>query len=291
MACVGALAVVTQLHVAHASALAEPAQRGSAVGTVTSGIISGILLARAVSGARGDALGWRAVYVAAALANLGVLVLLQLALPAQVRAPSRVGYARLVGSVFTLFRDERVLRVRAGLALLIFMAMTVLWTPMVLALRAPPHGLTHTEVGLFGFAGVLGALGASRAGRWADRGWAQRKTGAALALMLLAWLPAAALAHSLWALLIAVLAIDFALQAVHVSNQSLIYRVRPESQSRLTAGYMVCYSIGCGVGSIAATWVFDRTGWLGVCALGAAISAAALLWWALTLRAPAGIAR
>jgi predicted MFS family arabinose efflux permease len=188
--------------------------------------------------------------------------------------------------VLTLFAQERVLRVRAGLALLIFMAMTVLWTPMALALRAPPLALSHAEIGAFGFAGVLGALGAARAGRLADRGLAQRTTGFALALMLLAWLPAALLPHSLWGLIVGVVVIDFGLQSVHVSNQSLIYRVRPEAQSRLTAGYMVFYSIGCALGSIVSTLVYDRAGWLGVCALGASISAAALVFWAMTRSQP-----
>jgi predicted MFS family arabinose efflux permease len=284
MAAVGALAVVTQLHVAHASALADAAQRGRVVGTVTSGIITGILLARAVSGALSDVAGWRVVYAAAAAANLAVVWALYKALPPQRQRAPRMRYVALVRSLFTLWREERVLRERASLALLVFMAMTVLWTPMVLALRAPPHALTHAEVGLFGLAGVCGALGATRAGRWADHGWAQRTTAVALVLMLLAWAAAALLSQSLWGLIVAVLVLDFGLQAVHVSNQSLIYRVRPEAQSRQAAAYMVCYSIGCALGSIASTLVYDRAGWLGVCALGASISAAALVWWVLTLR-------
>jgi predicted MFS family arabinose efflux permease len=285
IAAAGALAVVTQLHVAHASALADAAQRGRVVGTVTSGIITGILLARAVAGALSDAWGWRAVYAAAAVANLAMVWALFKALPAQPALAARLRYVALVASVFTLWREERVLRQRGVLALLVFMAMTVLWTPMVLALRAPPFVLTHAEVGLFGLAGVCGALGATRAGRWADRGWAQRCTAIALVLMLLSWAAAALLPHSLWGPIVAVLVLDFGLQAVHVSNQSLIYRVRPEAQSRQTAAYMVCYSIGCALGSIASTVVYDRTGWLGVCGLGALISAAALAWWAFTLRA------
>ncbi|MDA4630692.1 MFS transporter, partial [Escherichia coli] len=77
------------------------------------------------------------------------------------------------------------------------------------------------------------------AGRWADQGHAQRTTGIALTIMLLSWLPVAFMQTSLWFLIIGIVTIDFALQAVHVSNQSLIYRVRPEAQSRLTAGYMI----------------------------------------------------
>jgi predicted MFS family arabinose efflux permease len=100
--------------------------------------------------------------------------------------------------------------------------------------------------------------------------------------MLASWLPIALLPYSLWGLIIGVVAIDFGLQSVHVANQSLIYRVRPEARSRLTAGYMIFYSIGCGIGSIASTLVYAGAGWSGVCLLGAMISAFALVFWALT---------
>jgi len=100
--------------------------------------------------------------------------------------------------------------------------------------------------------------------------------------MLASWLPIALLSYSLWGLIVGVFAIDFGLQSVHVANQSLIYRIRPEAQSRLTAGYMVCYSIGCAIGSIISALAYAQAGWNGVCTLGAALSAAALLFWALT---------
>ena len=184
--------------------------------------------------------------------------------------------------MFTLFVEEPVLRIRAILALLIFTAVTILWTPMVMPLSAPPFSLSHTEVGLFGLAGAMGAVGAARAGRLADRGRAQHTTGIALAIMLVSWLPLALLPCSLWGLIIGVVTIDFGLQSVHVANQSLIYRVRPEAGSRLTAGYMIFYSIGCATGSIVSTLVYAQSGWTGVCVLGAAISAVALVFWTLT---------
>ena len=100
--------------------------------------------------------------------------------------------------------------------------------------------------------------------------------------MLVSWLPIALLPQSLWGLIIGILMIDFGLQAVHVSNQSLIFRVRPEARSRLTGGYMIFYSIGCALGAITSTLAFAQAGWIAVCFLGGAISAAALAFWALT---------
>lgn len=187
--------------------------------------------------------------------------------------------------MFTLLLQEPVLRIRAVLAMLIFADITTLLAPMVLPLAAPPFSLSHTEVGLFGLAGAAGALGAARAGRWADRGHGQRTTGIALALMLAAWLPISMLPHSILWLVLGVLVIDFGLQAAHVTNQGMIYRVRPEAQNRLTAAYMVFYSIGSAAGSSISTLVYARAGWSGVCLMGAGIGALALLFWAATLRA------
>jgi predicted MFS family arabinose efflux permease len=287
MATVGVLAVVTQLLVAHAAALAHPADRGRVVGTVTSGIVLGILLARTVSGAIADLAGWRSVYVVSAAATFAMAAILAKALPRR-EAPrgEPIAYPRLIWSAVRLFAEVPVLRVRATLATLIFAAFVILMTPMALPLSAPPYELSTTQVGLFGLAGVIGALGASRAGRWADRGLAQRTTGIGLAVMLASWLPIALLPQSLWGLVIGVVAIDYGLQSVHVSNQSLIYRVRPEAQSRLTAAYMLCYSLGSASGAIASTVVYARAGWTGVCVLGALLSLAALVFWTSTKEKP-----
>ena len=112
-------------------------------------------------------------------------------------------------------------------------------------------------------------------GHLADRGLGQWVSGLSLLLMLGSWLPIAFTQSSLWALLIGVITLDLGLQAVHVTSQSMIYSVRPQAQSRLTAGYMLFYSIGSAVGSIASTAMYAWAGWPGVCWLGAGINMAA----------------
>ena len=180
MGAVGLLAVVTQVLVAYAAALAPAAERGRVVGVITSGIIIGILLARTVSGTLSDLFGWRSVYVVSAAATLVIAVVLANVLPRQQHRSAPMAYPNLIKSVFALFIEEPVLRVRGLLALLIFTAITILWTPMVLPLSAPPFSLSHTEVGLFGLAGAMGAVGAARAGRLADRGTRNAPPGSRL---------------------------------------------------------------------------------------------------------------
>lgn len=284
MAVVGVLAVVVQVIVAFAAALAAPAQRGRVVGTVTSGVVIGILSARFASGALADIGGWRFVYLTSATLTLIMAGLLFGTLPRGTIEAAKTSYLDLLRSLVALFRDLRILRIRAVLALLIFATFNVLWVPLVLPLSAPPFSLSHTAVGLFGFAGVAGALGARQAGRLADRGLGDRVTGLSLGLMLIAWVPIALMGLSLGALVLGVLVLDFAIQAVHVTSQSMLFAARPHAGSRLVGGYMSFYSIGSASGGIASTAVYAYAGWLGVCALGAALSAIALLFFLATSR-------
>lgn len=285
LAGVGLLAVVTQVLVTYAAHLAAPDERGQVVGTVTSGIVVGLLLARSVAGGMADLAGWRSIYLLSSGLTLVMALALWRVLPRHEPAKMPQAFGTLIVSVFSLFREEKVLRDRAVLAMLIFAAGTVLWTPLVLPLSAPPLALSHTEIGLFGLAGAASALGAARAGQLADRGRAQWTSGGALLLMLLSWLPIACTQSSLWALLLGVIALDLGLQAVHVTSQTLIYGVRPQAQSRLAAGYMLFYSVGSAAGSIGATAMYAWAGWVGVCLLGAGINAVALGFWGWSLRA------
>jgi len=277
MLLVGLMAVVTQLMVAWAAMLASPEQRGQVVGSVTSGIVIGILLARFVSGMIADLAGWRAVYLTAACLLLLISLILAKVLPATAGQTRRTSYPHLLLSVFRLFLTEPQLRRRGILALLIFAAFSMLWSSMVLPLTA--LSLSHTQTGMFGLAGLAGALAASRAGAWADLGLGQRATGLALALLPFSWLPIAALQTSLLLLIFGVILLDFAVQTVHVINQSLIVAARPEAASRLVGAYMCFYSLGSALGAIAATQLYTHWGWQAVCYAGAAVSASAFLCW------------
>ncbi|GEC91666.1 MFS transporter [Brevibacillus brevis] len=284
IAAVGLLAVVTQTIVAFAATMAAPVERGRVVGVVTSGIVIGILLARTIAGVLTDLAGWRSVYLVSAAFLFFMVCVLFRVLPNREREVKPLSYLQLLGSVLMLFAQERLLRIRSVLAMLIFAAFSILWTPLVLPLSAPPLSLSHTAIGAFGLAGVAGALAAARAGRLADRGYGQRTTGLALSLLLLSWLLISYIEQSLFALAIGIVLLDLAVQAVHVTNQSMIFTLGAEARSRLTAGYMVFYSIGSSVGSIASTYIYAHFGWEGVCLLGASVSALALVYWAVTRR-------
>ncbi len=285
IALVGILATVTQTLVAYASILAKPSERGRIVGSVTSGVVIGILLARTFAGILTDLAGWRSVYLTSAILLLCVTFLLHRNLPTlEHNKVTTLSYRKLIYSVFLLFVEERLLRIRGILALLIFTSFSILWTSLVLPLSATPHNLSHTAIGAFGLAGVAGALAATKAGQLADKGLGQRTTGIALSLLILSWLLIKSINHSLLLLVFGIILLDLAVQAVHVTNQSMLFTVRPEVRSRLTASYMIFYSIGSATGAILSTNTYAKYGWDGVCILGLSVSACALLFWIITLR-------
>ncbi len=241
----------------------------------------GILLARVFAGILTDIGGWRLVYLTSAALMLFIVGLLYKKLPNSKRKQTSMSYPKLLLSVLLLIIQERILLVRGILGMLIFVSFSILWTSLVLPLSSTSHSLLHSAIGAFGLAGVAGALAATRAGRLADQGLGQRTTGISLALLLASWFLISFIDHSLFVLIVGIILLDLAVQAVHVTNQSMIFTVRPEARSRLTAAYMIFYSIGSATGSIASTNIYAIFGWNGVCLLGASVSAFALLFWAL----------
>ncbi|WP_144882709.1 MFS transporter [Leclercia adecarboxylata] len=275
---------MTQGLIAYAASAAAPHEQGRVVGTAQGGVFIGLLLARVFAGGVSDLAGWRGVYFCAALLMLGIAIPLWRRLPILPPASRTLSYPRLLASMLTLLRQEKVLQVRGMLALLMFAAFNIFWSALVLPLSAPPYNFSHTLIGAFGLAGVVGALAAARAGQWADRGYARRTSGLALLMLLLAWWPLSLMEVSLWALVMGIVLLDLGGQALHVTNQSLIFRTRPDAHSRLVGLYMMFYAVGSGLGAISTTVTYARFGWQGVCTLGASVSLLALAFWWMTQR-------
>lgn len=270
--------VVAQLLVPFAATLAEPAERGRVLGTVMSGLLLGILLARTVAGALADLGGWRLIYWVGAVAMLLMALLLALRLPSH-RQSAGLSYPRLLASVLSLLRDEPLLRLRAFLGASVFAAFSVLWTSMAFLLAAAPYAYSSATIGLFGLVGAAGALSAPLIGKLGDRGHGHRVTAFGLWALLLSWLPLYWARLSLAALLPAIVVLDLAVQVVHVSNQAEVYRLRPEARNRLTAAYMTSNFIGMALGSLASAAAYGAAGWNGVVLVGSLVAAAGLLVW------------
>ncbi|MCK6929694.1 MFS transporter [Enterobacter roggenkampii] len=275
----GLFSVVAQILVPLAATLASPEKRGKVVGTIMSGLLLGILLARTVAGLLASLGGWRTVYWVASVLMVVMALALWRGLP-KVKQENHLNYPQLLASVFSLFTQDKLLRTRALLGCFTFANFSILWTSMAFLLAAPPFNYSEGVIGLFGLAGAAGALGARPAGGLADKGKSHLTTSAGLVLLLLSW-AAIWYGHvSVLALIVGILVLDLTVQGVHITNQTVIYRVKPEARNRLTAGYMTSYFIGGAAGSLISASAWQHAGWSGVCAIGAIVATINLLvWW------------
>ncbi|QWZ48870.1 MFS transporter [Enterobacter bugandensis] len=275
----GLFSVVAQILVPLAATLASPEKRGKVVGTIMSGLLLGILLARTVAGLLASLGGWRTVYWVASVLMVVMALALWRGLP-KVKQENHLNYPQLLASVFSLFTQDKLLRTRALLGCLTFANFSILWTSMAFLLAAPPFNYSEGVIGLFGLAGAAGALGARPAGGLADKGKSHMTTTAGLILLLLSW-TAIWYGHvSVLALIVGILVLDLTVQGVHITNQTVIYRVKPEARNRLTAGYMTSYFIGGAAGSLISASAWQHAGWSGVCGIGALVAALNLVvWW------------
>lgn len=275
---------MTQGLIAYAATVAAPGERGHVVGAAQGGVVIGLLLARVMAGLVADLGGWRWVYGLSAGLMLALAALLWAALPRQPAPACPLPYGQLLLSMLKLLRHQRALQVRGLLAMLMFAAFSVFWSALALPLSAPPYSLSHSLIGAFGLVGAAGALAAARAGRWADRGLGQRTSLAALLLLVAAWPVFGLAGYSLGFMVLGTLMLDLAVQALQVTNQSMILQGNAQAHSRLIGCYMMFYAVGSGAGALAATAVYAAAGWAGVCWLGGGISVLALVFWASTLR-------
>lgn len=275
----GLFSVVAQILVPLAATLASPEKRGKVVGTIMSGLLLGILLARTVAGLLATLGGWRTVYWVATVLMVFMALALWRGLP-RVKQENHLNYPQLLGSVFQLFTQDKLLRTRALLGCFTFANFSILWTSMAFLLAAPPFNYSEGVIGLFGLAGAAGALGARPAGGLADKGKAHLTTTVGLLLLLLSWVAIWYGHLSVLALIIGILVLDLTVQGVHITNQTVIYRVKPDARNRLTAGYMTSYFVGGAAGSLLSASAWQHAGWSGVCAIGAICAAINLLiWW------------
>ena len=268
-----------------AAHLAPPEQRGRVVGSVFSGILLGILLARTFSGSVGAHLGWRAVYGIAAGLMLCIAILVQFLLPHS-RPTLKLSYLELLKSTGELVRRFPALRESAFFGALLFACFTAFWTTLVFFLETPPYHYGAEAAGLFGLVGAAGAAAAPIVGRITDKRGPRVTIGASLLSVLAAYVVMGIAGTTLAGLIVGVLLMDMGVQAGHVANQARIYSLEPEARSRLNMFYMVSYFAGGAAGTFLGAYAWRLRGWTGVCAFCLAVMLIALTKFAFSRPEP-----
>jgi len=273
---IGATTIAPQIIVPFAASLAHPEQRGRVVGTVMSGLLIGILLARTVSGFVGAHLGWRAMYWIAAALMVVLTVTLRMLLPKEEPRTS-MSYPRLLRSLWSLIRTGPVIRETSIFGGLVFAAFSIFWVTLVFFLGTPLYHYGSEVAGLFGLVGVAGAFAASYVGKLADRIDARIITGVMIAVALLAFLVFWFLGQMLWGLILGVILLDLGTQGAQISNQTRVFSLNAEARSRLNTIYMVSYFVGGSLGSLLGAYAWSIARWNGVCSVGTLLLVAALV--------------
>lgn len=247
-ALIGVVTVVPQVIIPMAAGLVADDRRGAVTGTLLSGLIGGILLARTFSGTVGAWLGWRAPYLIAAALILLLAAVLGASIPATT-PNTREPYRSLLTASLRLLRTEPELRRSALYQATLFGGFSAAWTSLALLITGPTYDLGPQTVGLIALVGAASMFCTPAAGRWIDR----RGPDVVNLTCILGVIASAALlllgttggALGLVVLAAGMLLLDVAVQSSQVANQSRIFALNPNARSRLNTAYMTCsFQIG-----------------------------------------------
>jgi predicted MFS family arabinose efflux permease len=264
---IGVLATIAQQAVPFAAEIAPPSERGHAVGTVMSGLLLGILLARTASGVIGQYFGWRAVFGASVVALLVLAAVIMARLPKS-QPTSTLTYGKLLVSMWHLIVEHRELREASLTGAGLFAAFSIFWSVLALLLAGAPFHLGPQAAGLFGIVGAAGAMAAPLAGKFSDRRGPRAIITVSIVLVAISFVVFGVSATSITGLVVGVIVLDIGVQAAQISNQSRIYALKPDARSRVNTVYMVAYFIGGAVGSGVGAAVWPAFGWIGVSVAG-----------------------
>nr|WP_165325111.1 MFS transporter [Pectobacterium zantedeschiae] len=272
---IGFGATAAQQIVPAAAALADVKQRGAIVGTVMSGLLSGILLSRTIAGLVAESAGWRAMFwLSVPLALAGAWTMGRM-LPA---SPSNqaVRYSELMRSLVTLWRNERTLRKATLIQALLFAAFSAFWSVLALYLESGRFQMGAAAAGLFGVIGVAGIFAAPLAGRLSDRVGSRPVVIAGALLTLLSWTIFSGL-DSVIGLIIGVVLLDLGVQSALIANQHVIYGLGETARGRINTVFMGGMFLGGASGSSVAMAAWHQGGWLMVGGLASTLAIMALL--------------
>lgn len=267
----GACSVVPQIFVPMAGLFSRPEEKSRNMGFVLSGLLTGVLAARVISGYLGGWLGWRLMFGIAAVIMLGSLLVTLRMMPVMQSSFSGT-YRALIATVGKIYMSHRNMRLYSLRAAFSFGSMMAIWSCMAFHLAGEPFHAGSDMVGLLGLCGVAGAVAASGVGKYIPRYGITKISCLGHGLQLSAWLVAYCLGDYYFGLILAIMLVDIGAQCLQLSNQSGCLKEVPEASNRANTIFMTSLFAGGSIGTFCAGVAWDGLGWLGVCATGIAFA-------------------
>lgn len=271
----GFVTIVPYLLPTYVSKRVDALELGRVTAMLTTGIIAGILIARAGAGIVAEHLGWRTVYYIASTLMLVVAILLPLSMDR--REPSAAtakptSYLALIGSMLPLTKRYLEVLLSGSIQALSFGTFISIWMGLGLHLTSPEMGYGVDTVGYLAVLAIVNVVTTPRFGALADRMGPRKTRLIASGFRLVGISLFLVFGHSLWLLIIPILIANIFGPVMDVTGRMTILKESPEIRTRLMTVYIVFMFLGGGVASWAGTTVYDLWGWTGNATLAVSLS-------------------
>lgn len=267
----GICSMIPQIFVPIASQFSRPENKGRNVGIVISGLLTGILASRVVSGFIGEILGWREMYfIAAGLMLVCAIVVLKV-LP-DIRPTFQGKYADLMKSLFLLIKDYPALRIYSIRAALAFGSFLAMWSCLAFKMGQAPFYANSDVIGILGLCGIAGALTASFVGKYVKTVGIRNFNFIGCGLIILSWASLYFCGNSYVGIIAGVILIDIGMQCIQLSNQTSIFEICPSASNRVNTIFMTTYFIGGSLGTFLAGSCWQMWQWAGVAGIGVTLT-------------------
>lgn len=272
----GMSSIMPQLFIPMATLYSRPENKIRNLGYVASGIMTGIVSARAISGYIGEWWGWRSMFfIVAAMMLMGLIVTLRM-MP-QVSVSFQGTYRQLMRTVGWIFISQPRIRLYSLRPAMSFACMMCIWSCMAFHVAQPPFYAGSHAVGMLSLCGIAGALGASVVGKYVASVGILPMSVVGSLFQLVAWLIAWQFGYTYLGLIVTIILADLGAQCLQIANQSGCLKQLPEATNRVNTIFMTIFFIGGSLGTLGSGFGWSIAGWTGVCVAGCCFACASLI--------------
>lgn len=254
-----------QMIIPFSANLVPQQERGAMIGTLMSGLMFGIMLARPISSILTDHFGWHSVFIISGIVIVSLVILFYVTLPDSVPQSTHKNYPALLKSMFGVLKEFKIIRFRGFYQASLFGVFCLYWTAVPLHLMNV-YNLSQSQIAVFAILGIAGAFVAPMAGRWADKGLTSQLTTLALIVASLSFLmEPITMSHSAFSLAMLCLSgviLDSSVTMNLVCSQKRIFSLPSDKHSRANGIFIAIIFLGGGLGSFLGAWAYNHGGWL-----------------------------